>query len=431
MDIKILNMKNTYPKFLIVLIIFAVALCGQAPEISLNAQTDSETGREKSSQPISVRDAGSPEELEVLAKPFIGITTDGQRRKGLFPTKSTGVSTRSLQSAVNSFLFSLNVEQEAKCTFTVDDNEWRRWHNTEIYQRDGIGLFELNELQKDLAFGILEKSLSLQGLEKAGNVMKMEEHLAYLVKAYVESGQFASERFERLGGDKFYLTFMGTPSDTEPWGWQLDGHHLVINYFVLGDQVVMTPTLMGTEPTYAKEGPYSGLRTFEQEEIKGFRFYSSLSSAQKEKATIQATKKQGNFIRTQAFRDNVVLAYSGIPGSDLSESQQALLLDLIAEYVGNMQEGHAQIKMQEVKSHLKETWFSWIGPDDDQSPIYYRVYSPVILIEFEHKKPVFLWDRNKPRPGPTKNHIHTIVRTPNGNDYGKDLLRQHLERYPH
>ncbi|NRP74564.1 hypothetical protein ILFOPFJJ_05486 [Ensifer psoraleae] len=26
---------------------------------------------------------------------------------------------------------------------------------------------------------------------------------------------------------------------------------------------------------------------------------------------------------------------------------------------------------------------------------------------------------------PTRGHIHTVVRTPNGNDYGKDLLRQH------
>jgi hypothetical protein len=26
---------------------------------------------------------------------------------------------------------------------------------------------------------------------------------------------------------------------------------------------------------------------------------------------------------------------------------------------------------------------------------------------------------------PSRDHIHTVVRTPNGNDYGKDLLRQH------
>jgi hypothetical protein len=41
---------------------------------------------------------------------------------------------------------------------------------------------------------------------------------------------------------------MGTPSATEPWGWQLDGHHAIVNYFVLGDQVVMTPHFFGSEP---------------------------------------------------------------------------------------------------------------------------------------------------------------------------------------
>src|SRR5262249_16919050 len=43
-----------------------------------------------------------------------------------------------------------------------------------------------------------------------------------------------------------------------------------------------------------------------------------------------------------------------------------------------------------------------------------------------------------PQPGivsanaePTRDHIHTVVRTPNGNDYGKDLLRQHYARHDH
>jgi hypothetical protein len=45
----------------------------------------------------------------------------------------------------------------------------------------------------------------------------------------------------------------------------------------------------------------------------------------------------------------------------------------------------------------------------------------VILIEFDHQTPVAL-------PGPRepgRRHIHSVVRTPNGNDYGKDLLWQH------
>jgi hypothetical protein len=32
---------------------------------------------------------------------------------------------------------------------------------------------------------------------------------------------------------------------------------------------------------------------------------------------------------------------------------------------------------------------------------------------------------------PYREHVHSMVRTPNGNDYGKDLLRQHYISHPH
>ena len=32
---------------------------------------------------------------------------------------------------------------------------------------------------------------------------------------------------------------------------------------------------------------------------------------------------------------------------------------------------------------------------------------------------------------PSRDHIHTVVRTPNGNDYGRDLLRQHYTQHDH
>ena len=32
---------------------------------------------------------------------------------------------------------------------------------------------------------------------------------------------------------------------------------------------------------------------------------------------------------------------------------------------------------------------------------------------------------------PSRDHIHTVVRTPNGNDYGKDLLRHHYAWHEH
>jgi hypothetical protein len=54
------------------------------------------------------------------------------------------------------------------------------------------------------------------------------------------------------------------------------------------------------------------------------------------------------------------------------------------------------------------------------------VHSPVILIEFEHQAGV-MFDNDTP----TRRHIHTVVRTPNGNDYGADLPRRHHERHHH
>jgi hypothetical protein len=67
-----------------------------------------------------------------------------------------------------------------------------------------------------------------------------------------------------------------------------------------------------------------------------------------------------------------------------------------------------------------------VGSPEPGGVFYYRIHSPVILIEFDHQTPVALGQRGS---GPTRRHVHSVVRTPNGNDYGKDLLRQHYEKH--
>ncbi len=357
----------------------------------------------------------SAEETKLFAKPYIGITTDGKTIENLFPIKKTGFPTASIKNAVVAFLESLNAEQQAKCTFPIESDEWRRWHNIENWPRKGICLEEMDKTQKELVFTILMESLSARGLQKARNIMAMEAYLATLVPEN-----------EDLGGEKYWFTFFGKPSDSDPWGWQIEGHHLVISYFVLGDQVVMTPVFMGSEPTIIETGDNKGLRTYELEEKKGLDFYLSLNAEQREKATL-FHKKEFDFNRSEAFRDNEIIAKTGISAKELTKQQQVVLLDLIEEYVGNIRDCHSKIKMDEVKKHLNETNFTWVQGDKLDGPFYYRIHSPVILIEFDHQLPVFLYDKARPYPGPVKTHIHTVVRTPNGNDYGKDLLKEHLE----
>ena len=117
------------------------------------------------------------------------------------------------------------------------------------------------------------------------------------------------------------------------------------------------------------------------------------------------------------------------PGAILSDAQRTELMGLIALYVGNMNDGHAAIKMQEIADHIDRTRFTWIGDTGDDAVFYYRILSPVILIEFDHQRPANL--RHMYPPVPNRQHIHTVIRTPNGNDYGKDLLRQHYQDHKH
>ena len=56
-----------------------------------------------------------------------------------------------------------------------------------------------------------------------------------------------------------------------------------------------------------------------------------------------------------------MLDYAGIKASELTDKQRALLVDVIAEYVGNMDDGHARVRMDEVRQHLDNTYFAWIG----------------------------------------------------------------------
>ncbi|HSF15882.1 MAG TPA: DUF3500 domain-containing protein [Vicinamibacteria bacterium] len=353
---------------------------------------------------------------KALAEPFKGVTTDGTIRPGLFPIRATGVSTEPVKTAAETFLSSLTPEQREKMQFPADDIEWRKWDNVHRAPREGVPFGELDAPQREAAYGLLRASLSAKGVEKTRNVMRLNEHLAELVSNHEEYGE-----------GLYFFTLMGEPSMTEPWGWQLDGHHLVINYAILGDQVVMSPAFMGSEPVKALSGKHQGTSVLQDEQNKGLELVRSLDPAQRDLAILDIEKTRGNAL-AQAYNDNLVLDYAGIPASKLTQAQQTMLLGVIEEYAGNLRDGHARVRVEEVKVHLDETYFAWIGDTGPDAVFYYRVHSPVILIEFDHQGPIAL---DGQRDVPTRRHVHSVVRTPNGNDYGKDLLRQHYETHKH
>jgi hypothetical protein len=358
-------------------------------------------------------------EKEGLAEPFRGITTNREVLPGLFEIGPTGVATEPIRNAAQKFVASLNNVQLAKTMFPVDDVQWRKWMNQHFYVRDGISMQEMTASQRELAFGMMRVSLSTRGFELTRNIMRLNETLAELAKDPVFLGEWL-----------YFVSIFGRPSATEPWGWQFSGHHAIINFFVLGDQVVMTPLFIGSEPVRATTGKYKGVVVLQEEQKEGLQMVRALPSAAQKKA-ILSFSKSGNNNLTEAFKDNVVLDYAGVQANDLDSATRKRLCDLVRLYVSNMDDGHAKVRMSEVEKHIENTWFAWIGETQDDSAFYYRIQSPVVLVEFDHQRPANLAGFAKDPNLPTQQHIHCVVRTPNGNDYGKDLLRQHYLTHPH
>jgi hypothetical protein len=350
----------------------------------------------------------------LIAQDFKGVTTSGNPVSGLFSIEKTGSSTDEIKNAVDALLASLSPDQRDGAMFPVDSEAWRRWSNIHPFlMRHGTCLDGMSMEQRELALGVLKESLSPSGFELARNIMRLNESIREITGSDEELGEWL-----------YWLSVMGRPSPDQPWGWQIDGHHLIVNCFNLGDQLVMTPMFMGSEPVAVEIGKYAGTRVFQIEEQQGLTLAQSLSGDQRRKVVISEELPPEVF--TTAFRDNFELRYEGIRYDELTSDQQSQLFGLIGTYVNRMRPDHAQVKLAEIKKHIQETYFAWMGGTDGESVFYYRVHSPVILIEFDHQNGIALES-----DGPSRNHIHTVVRTPNGNDYGKDLLRQHREQVTH
>lgn len=365
--------------------------------------------------------------VKLTSEPLIGVTTDGNIRRGLFPLRSTGVSTAPILDAAQGFLATLDAKQRAKVVLDLEANEQRLWFNIHPnFFRHGLILEDLDTTQRKAALRLMETTLSARGFAQARDIMRIN---ALLIEITGKQGDY--------GEWPYFVTLFGEPSPDAPWGWQIDGHHLNLNFFVLGDQLVFTPSFMGSEPCRVANGPLAGTEVFAPETTGGLALIRSLDASQAGKAVLGASVlpedlppelKHSNDGRMAAgaFKDNAVVPYAGVRADALSDAQRRLLLDLVGTYVHWARDGHASVKMSEVEAHLDETHFAWIGATGDDGPFYYRVQSPVVLIEFDHHAGV-VFDNLVP----THHHVHTVIRTPNGGDYGADLLRQHHERYDH
>jgi hypothetical protein len=359
--------------------------------------------------------------LRTLAEPFAGITCDGTVRKNLFVLEPNGAPVEAMTHAARAILAVASADELQKIRRPIDSEQWRKWSNPEFYVfRDTLRMEEHGQLLRDAILNLLQASMSPKGFAKAVACMRINHFLGQLIGAPKVLNQYS-----------YNFCLFGEPSLTAPWGWQYFGHHLCLNCFVVGRSMTISPTFMGAEPNEIDVGPYAGTTVFRDEERVGLQLMQSLTQDQKNRARIYKLMKdpampEGRWIFSDqrhlggCYRDNLVIPNEGVLASEMTKAQQHRMVDLVGAFIEYLPAAPLAARLAEVERHLDETYFSWIGAYGDNDVYYYRIQSPVIMVEFDHHSGIFLCNSE-----PERFHIHTLVRTPNGNDYGREWLRQH------
>ena len=198
---------------------------------------------------------------ELAKAPFTGITTDGHVMPGLFSLQPRTRRQRRWSRRSTRCFASVSPAQRSAMCLPVDSDLWRQWQNTELYvEHYGLRLDETSDAVREAVMAVLRASLSAKGYE---------------ILARRDAAEPLSRRSRRRSGGarrmELHLLSVRHAVGIEPWGWQLFGHHLTLSCFVLGRQMVLTPSFLGAEPAYADSGPFAGTRLFEDEERAGLR----------------------------------------------------------------------------------------------------------------------------------------------------------------
>jgi hypothetical protein len=308
-----------------------------------------------------------------------------------------------IAAAAKKFLATLDDSQRGKVLFEFNDEaQRRRWSNlpSGAFQRAGLRMGDLTPQQREAAMAILAAVLSKQGYEKVLQIVDADEAL----RTNQGRGRGGPGGGPSFGRDNYYISFLGQPSETDPWMIQFGGHHLGLNITLAGRSGTLAPSHTGAQPaTYEVEG--KTVRPLGREADKALALVNSLDEAQRKQAVL------GFQIRDLVLgpgRDGQTIQPEGIKGSELTEKQRQMLLDLAGEWTGMMYDAIGTAKMDQMKKNVADTWFAWSGPTDKAGAGYFRIQGASVFIEFAPQR----------LGGDPTNHIHTIYRDPT-NDYGR------------
>jgi hypothetical protein len=310
-----------------------------------------------------------------------------------------------MAEAARAFLDALTPEQRQAARFGFTEEERLNWHFTPR-ERRGLALGAMTTGQRELARALLATGLSPRGLGKTDDIIALESVLR-------EMGGNPAVR----DPDLYFLSIFGDPALDEPWGWRFEGHHLSLNFTVVGGApVAWAPAFMGANPAEVREGSRTGLRALAPEEDLARALVRSLDAGQRSVAIV-ATEAPRDIITGNATEIDP-LEPAGILISDLHPEQVDRLVSLLDEYLSRMAADLSAARRSAIDaSDRSRIAFAWAGSLEPGEPHYYRIQGPTFLVEFDNTQS-------------NANHIHSVWRDFDG-DFGRDLLRDHYRDADH
>ena len=351
-------------------------------------------------------------------------------------------------AAANGFLATLSEKQRQSVLYAFDDEQQRqRWSNfpTIVVPRSGMSLKDMNPAQRSAAMALVHSVLSARGFEKVEQIMEGDEVNKINEQKHPSGPRGAGggpagplgpppdggpgmgppgmgplgpgrggpslAPGDLFGKDLYYISILGTPSDKEAWMLQFGGHHLALNVTIAGERGVLTPTLTGAQPAiYTQNGKI--VRPLGNESDEAIDLLNALNTQQRKQAIL--SYRVANLVLGPG-QDGKTIQPEGLKASAMNEHQRALLLDLISQWAGIINEKAAAVRMSEIKAALDDTWFAWSGPTTvtpgSNITAYYRIQGPTVVIEYA---PQGVGEE-------AVMHVHTMYRDPT-NDYGRKLV---------
>ena len=333
--------------------------------------------------------------LDASQQAFVGITTDGKPMPGLFSLQDTGLDSKRIVAAAGDLWSVLDLAERNALSEDVDSTAWRRWTNAfPSAPPHGIRLQDLPQVKRDAILAVIRETLSTQGFTQLRDVMRLNAKLGQVIDQYHDS----------LTEWMYWFTVFGQPSINEPWGWQIHGHHLDVSCMIVGRQLVLTPTFLGAE--------LESDALFPTERAFALDLVNSLSANQASEAVVYRTFRElphelqspldGRHL-AGAGKDNRVIPYEGLGVGNLLAQQHKLFRRLVEAWLGRMRDGPVGAAVADIEKHLDKTYFAWYGQTSDDAAFYYRIHSPVVLIEYDNHPGIFL---NNEEPEPF--HVHTV-----------------------